>query len=57
MCIDRQLFNAGKREEGFGESSHGAGDAGTRLLSTLLTEMDGLEHATGLPQMVQQRRG
>ena len=57
MCIDRQLFNAGKREEGSGESSHGAGDAGTRLLSTLLTEMDGLEHATGLPQMVQQRRG
>ena len=38
---------AGKREEGSAEASHGAGDAGTRLLSTLLTEMDGLEHATG----------
>lgn len=40
-------YHAGKREEGAGEGSHGAGDAGTRLLSTLLTEMDGLEHATG----------
>lgn len=40
-------MDAGKRDEGAAEGSHGAGDAGTRLLSTLLTEMDGLEHATG----------
>lgn len=40
-------MDAGKRDEGSAEGSHGAGDAGTRLLSTLLTEMDGLEHATG----------
>ncbi|KAG2450863.1 hypothetical protein HYH02_004696 [Chlamydomonas schloesseri] len=40
---------AGRREEG-GESSGGAGgpDAGVRLLTTLLTEMDGIELAAGV---------
>jgi SpoVK/Ycf46/Vps4 family AAA+-type ATPase len=31
-----------------GDGAHGGGDAGTRLLSTLLTEMDGMELATGV---------
>jgi hypothetical protein len=30
-----------------GSGAHGGQDASTRLLSTLLTEMDGLESATG----------
>lgn len=40
------LSLAGGRAEGSG-SAHGGQDASARLLSTLLTEMDGLESATG----------
>lgn len=39
------LWHAGKREEGEGGGS--GGHAGLRLLSALLTEMDGMELATG----------
>lgn len=39
-------WGAGKREEGEGGGS--GGHAGVRLLSALLTEMDGMELATGL---------
>ena len=35
----------GRAEEG--SSSSGSSDASTRILSTLLTEMDGLESSTG----------
>ena len=43
------LLNAGKREEGEGGGSGGSGGhAGLRLLSALLTEMDGMELATGI---------
>lgn len=43
------IWYAGKREEGEGGGSGGSGGhAGLRLLSALLTEMDGMELATGL---------
>ncbi|KAK9854458.1 hypothetical protein WJX84_002500 [Apatococcus fuscideae] len=48
LFLDEIDALAGKREGGAGNGSRGAGDVGTRLLSTLLTEMDGLEHATGV---------
>ena len=43
------LWHEGKREEGEGGGSGGGsgGHAGLRLLSALLTEMDGMELATG----------
>lgn len=35
-----------------GSGAHGGQDASTRLLSTLLTEMDGLESATGAAPVI-----
>jgi len=40
------LFS-GKRDEGEGGGGGPSGHAGVRLLSALLTEMDGMELATG----------
>ena len=39
------LVTGGRAEE---SSSGGGSDASTRILSTLLTEMDGLESSTGV---------
>ena len=38
---------AGKRDDGEGSARGSGGHAGVRLLSALLTEMDGMELATG----------
>lgn len=42
------LCTAVRRSEGAQDSGGGGSDAGLRLLSTLLTEMDGMELATGV---------
>lgn len=41
------VLTAGKRDEGEGSGGGSGGHAGVRLLSALLTEMDGMELATG----------
>lgn len=41
------LSLSGKRDEGEGGGGGSSGHAGVRLLSALLTEMDGMELATG----------
>ncbi|GFR48505.1 hypothetical protein Agub_g10166, partial [Astrephomene gubernaculifera] len=47
LFLDELDAVAGRREEG-GSSGGGAPDAGVRLLTTLLTEMDGIELANGV---------
>ncbi|KAG2494237.1 hypothetical protein HYH03_007592 [Edaphochlamys debaryana] len=47
LFLDEVESVAGKREEGGGGSAGGP-DAGLRLLTTLLTEMDGIELAAGV---------
>lgn len=40
-------LRAARREEGADAGGGGGSEAGVRLLTTLLTEMDGMEQATG----------
>ena len=47
---------AGKRAEG-GDSGGSSSDSGSRLLSALLTEMDGMELATGVLVSPQDTQG
>ncbi len=46
-CVLQVDALAAKRSEGGGGGGGGGGEASVRLLSTLLTEMDGMEMATG----------
>ncbi|GLC33083.1 hypothetical protein PLESTB_000372400 [Pleodorina starrii] len=49
LFLDELDAVAGRREEGGGGNGGGGGpDSGVRLLTTLLTEMDGIELATGV---------
>ncbi|KAL0051736.1 hypothetical protein WJX82_001191 [Trebouxia sp. C0006] len=48
IFLDEVDSLAGKRDEGEGGRGGSSGHAGSRLLSALLTEMDGMELATGV---------
>lgn len=47
LSVNSCFSVAGKRDEGEGSAGGSGGHAGVRLLSALLTEMDGMELATG----------
>ena len=52
LCHGSLSFS-GKRNEGEGGGGVSSGHAGVRLLSALLTEMDGMELATGTAPLSQ----